>query len=150
MLRGIKTALDLRDMDEDWAKQLLTITGWRTVMELRGIPCIDESSAPTPWHTLVSSRSFGQRVESKEDLAEALTAFTTRALERLRKERLLACGIVVHIRSSKFGEERYNESLHIPLPEASQDTREFLRAAMQGLDRLYKEGVPYAKLVSCW
>jgi DNA polymerase V len=34
---GIKTALDLRDADDEWVRTRMTVVGLRTVQELRGV-----------------------------------------------------------------------------------------------------------------
>ena len=39
---AIKTVYDLKHADDSWVRSRLTVTGWRTVLELRGIPSIDE------------------------------------------------------------------------------------------------------------
>ncbi len=44
-----------------------------------------------------------------------------------------------------MSEEKYDESLHIALPQATDDTQVFIKAAMQGLDKIFKEGIAYAK-----
>jgi hypothetical protein len=36
---GIKTALDLRDADDEWVRTRMTVVGLRTVQELRGVQC---------------------------------------------------------------------------------------------------------------
>ncbi len=146
---GITHAKALRDMPHDWLRQKLTVTGLRTALELAGVPCIDMEKSPTPRHTLVSSRSFGERVYAKEHLAEAITTFTVNAAQRLRREKLVAGGIAVHIRSSKYACEPrqapYNETVHVAFPEATDHSTLMVRTAMQALDSLFKEGVPYAK-----
>ncbi len=150
---GIMNAAQLRDKDDAWIRQKLTVTGLRTVMELRGIPCIDDhADANTSIrHTLVRSRSFGERIYHKAHLAEALTSFAISAAERLRHEKLLAGGMAVHIRSGKHGHvsqqanTMYNETTHMTFPELSDDTRTMIEAAMRGLDKLFKEGIAYAK-----
>ncbi len=154
---NIHSAKALRDLDAVWLRQKLTVTGVRTAMELRGIPCIDEDTSPSCAirHTLVSSRSFGQRIFLQTHLAEALTSFAVKAGARLRKEALLAQGIAVHIRSSKhpYGEKQgqgkgdyiYNKTLSLKFPFPTADTQMMIKASMQGLDALFKEGVAYAK-----
>lgn len=156
---GIVNAAQLRDKDDLWIRQKLTVTGLRTAMELRGIPCIDDHGPEHVRHTLVRSRSFGERVYLKEHLAEALTTFATMAAERLRHEKLLAGGIAVHIRSGKHGHEHqkanhvnhsqyntlYNETMHIAFPEHSDDTRTMIEASLRGLDTLFKPNIAYAK-----
>ncbi len=146
---GVNTALALRNMPDAWIQKKLTVTGLRTAMELRGIACIDAENAPSHRHTLVSSRSFGERVYAKGHLAEALTTFTVNAAQRLRREKLLAGGMAVHIRASKHrcieGEHPYNETLQMRFAHATDDTTIMVQTAMRGLDALFKEGVIYAK-----
>ncbi len=146
---SIFTAKDLRDAPDDWLRKTLSVTGLRTALELRGLSCIDTEHLPTPRHTLISSRSFGTRIYSKEHLAEALCTFTANAAARLRRENLLAKGIAVHIRSSKHikqtNQSPYNKTIHINLLEAGNDSTLMLQAVLRGLDSIFKDGVAYAK-----
>ncbi len=147
---GIVNAKDLRDAHDDWLRQKLSVTGLRTALELRGLSCIDEELAPTPRHTLVSSRSFGQKVTSKEHLAEAICTFAVNAAARLRHEKLLTKGIAVHIRSSKHIKTLqsgmpYNKTLQVTFPEATDDSQYLLQSALHALENIYLEGVNYAK-----
>jgi DNA polymerase V len=145
-LRNINTARELRDADRTLIQKLLSVTGVQTLLELRGIPCIDETSAPAPRRTLVSSRSFGQRITEKDHLAEALTMHATRAGERLRRERLEAGGIAVHIRTSRHGQGPfYDETAEIALPFPTDSTRELIKAAKAGLETVFRQGFSYAK-----
>lgn len=144
--RGQTTALALRDMDDVQVRSLLTVTGWRTAMELRGIPCIDQDAAPVPRRTLVSSRSFACKVTEKSELAEALSAYTVRAAERLRKEDLLAGGLLVHVRTSCHGCEAFVEAnVAVNFAEPTADTTTLIKAALRGLEGAFRPGTPYAK-----
>ncbi len=141
----VLTAKALRDKDNLWLRKVLSITGLHTAMELRGIPCVAETSPSSICQSLVSSRSFGVRVYNKSDLAEALSSFTANAVARLRRENLLANGIAVHIRSSRHAQDRYAETINITLSKPTADTKTFLQAAMRGLEMAFKEGIAYAK-----
>jgi DNA polymerase V len=137
---------DLRDADKLLVQKLLSITGLHTLLELRGIPCINQATAPASRRTLVSSRSFGQRITEKEFLAEALTMHATRAGERLRQEKLETAGIAVHIRTARHGQGPfYDETVEVPLPSPTDSTRELIRAAKRGLDTVFRPGFSYAK-----
>ncbi len=151
---GVYTAKDLRDKDNLWLKQQLTVTGLNTAMELRGMPCINH--AHDIRHTLVSSRSFGERVYEKEHLNQALCTFTARAAQRLRREELLTKGIAVHICSSKHqpcrqqssdqqGQEYYNKTKYISFPYPTSNTQVLIQAVNRALQASFKEGVAYAK-----
>ena len=77
------------------------MAGWRTALELRGLPCIGEGNAPAPRKALMSSRSFANKVRERAMLAQALSCFAARAGARLRREGLVAGGMAVHIRTSR-------------------------------------------------
>ena len=142
---AIKTVYDLKHAEDNWVRSRLTVTGWRTVLELRGIPSIDENTAPTPRRTLVSSRSFGTKLNEKEALQQAVSSFASRAAEKLRKEGLFASGIAVHIRTSRqqipFVSETVQQTFVVP----TCDTEKFIKAAIAGVEAMFKPDTPYAK-----
>lgn len=144
--RGIRTAWQLAQAQDIWIKNTLTVTGWQTALELRGIACIGMNTAPVPRKTLVSSRSFAHKIYDIAALREALACFTARAAERLRREQLMASGLGVHIRSARtelHGPHDYHS--HIPLPLPTNDTLSLIRAAHRGLESLFAKGNAYAK-----
>lgn len=142
---GITSAWDLRQADDIWLRKNLTVTGWKTAMELRGVPCIDEDENPIRL-TLVSSRSFGQSVYDLSSLEQAVSTFTVRAAERLRRHRFVAGGVAVHIRTARHNARCFHDvtGQKILFP-ATADTVAMLRAARSVLASLYKEGPAYAK-----
>ena len=143
--RGIRTVYDLKEADDVWIRRELTVSGWRTVLELRGIPCIGEDFRPTIRHTLVSSRSFGGRVTSPDDLKEAVASHAARAGMRLRKEGLVAGGLAVHIRTSRQHTPLVDDTARTLFPFPTDDTSVFIRKAEDCVDSLFRAGVPYAK-----
>ena len=142
---AIKTVYDLKHADDSWVRSRLTVTGWRTVLELRGIPSIDEACAPAPRRTLVSSRSFGTKIYEKEALQQAVSAFATRAAEKLRREGLFASGIAVHIRTSRQHVPFVSETVQQTFVPPTCDTEKFIKAAIAGVEAMFKPDIPYAK-----
>ncbi|MBR3880819.1 MAG: Y-family DNA polymerase [Mailhella sp.] len=142
---AIKTVYDLKHAEDNWVRSRLTVTGWRTVLELRGIPSIDEDNSPTPRRTLVSSRSFGTKIYEKAALQQAVTAFATRAAEKLRWEGLFASGIAVHIRTSRQQIPFVSETVQLTFVTPTCDTEKFIKAAIAGVEAMFRPGTPYAK-----
>ena len=142
---AIRSVYDLKKADDLWVKERLTVAGWRTVLELRGIPCIDEGRAPAPRRTLVCSRSFGSKTDDLAQLEQAVSSFAANAGRRLRAEGLTAAGISVHIRTSRervpFVSETAQRTFRIP----TADSQAFISAALAVLRSIYRPGVPYAK-----
>jgi DNA polymerase V len=145
-IRAIYTAKDLRDADPKMLQKLLTVAGLNTQMELRGFSCIEEKEVPPSRRTIISSRSFGEKVAEMEYLAQALAANVTSAAEKLRRAGLEAKGIEVHIRTSRFADGPvYDRSAQVTLPRPTCDTLEFIRASRRGLETIYRPGHAYAK-----
>lgn len=143
---GVTSAWGLRETSDLWLRKFLTISGWKTAMELRGIPCIGEDEGPTPRRTLVSSRSFGEKVYDLASLEQAVATFTVRAGERLRRQKLVAGGIAVHIRTSRHANRpSFDATAQHPLQPATADTVTMLQAGRKLLASMYKEGPVYAK-----
>ena len=142
---GITNARQLRDVDLDFAKKILTIVGQRTVRELRGEQCIMDDTAPVPRKTLINSRSLGRGVTSKDDLMEALSMHCTIAAERLRQEHLEAAGLSIHILTGHYLENYFSTSSAVKLIAPTNITDQFIKAAKIALNNCYKTGIKYMK-----
>ncbi len=142
---AIRTVYDLKHADDRWVRSRLTVSGWRVVLELRGIPSIDEDGRPTPRRTLVSSRSFGERIFELEQLRQAVATFCARAGERLRREGLAAGGIAVHIRTARQHAPFVSDTAQHSFRTLTSDSAAFIWAALAGLEAIYKPDTPYAK-----
>ncbi|MGC9324223.1 MAG: Y-family DNA polymerase [Desulfomonilia bacterium] len=144
---GIVSALDLARAPDSWVKKHLTIEGLRTVMELRGTPCISLENSPAPKKAIMCSRSFGRKVYSLEELQEAAAAYTSRAAEKLRWQGSAASFIQTLLIEFPFNNgfpKCSVSSLHIPV--ATAYTPELVRYAKTLLERIYKPGPAYRKV----
>ncbi|MBQ7618013.1 MAG: Y-family DNA polymerase [Desulfovibrio sp.] len=143
---GISSVRDLKYADDDLVRRNLTITGLNTVLELRGIPCIDEAHAPvSAKKTIVSSRSFGEKIYAKEYLAEAVATFVSRACQRLRAANLFATILSLSIATSRFSEQYVKKNFETRLARPSNDTGFLIKEALNGLESIFQPGLPYAR-----
>lgn len=142
---GITNALGLKQANDHWLRKHLTVTGWKTALELRGIPCIGEGEGPTPRRTLCSSRSFGHTVRDHASLAQAVALFTARAAARLRREGLTAGALRVHIRTGHNATRQRCELAGQRAFSPTADTRTLAAIARSILAGIYTEGPAYAK-----
>lgn len=145
-LRGIHTARQLRDADSGMIRSLLTVVGLNIMMELRGIPAIREEIALSH-HSIISSRSLGRKVRELTALEEAVAFHASRAGEKLRGKRLLAGTVAVRIQTAYYAADQpqHDQMVQVRLPRPTADTSELIRAAHEGLRRIYRAGYSYAK-----
>ncbi len=73
--RGVYTAADFIRLDEKWVKSNMTIMGLRTLLELKGRPCISLDDAPPAKKGIVTSKSFGSLTDSLQDMEQAVSSF---------------------------------------------------------------------------
>lgn len=143
---GVHTALDLSRIDLATLKRGWSVVLERTAMELRGIPCIDLEDSPAHKKQIACTRSFGKPVQALEPLIEAISEFTSRAAEKLRKQGSHASQLMVFIRTSPFRKTpQYSRSTVVPLICPTSDTTALIQAAVWGLKHIYRPGFDLAK-----
>jgi len=144
---GIGNGLQLKEANDSWIRKQLTVTGLRTVMELRGTPCIALEDAGVNRKSVISSRSFGRPVSSLADLREAIASHVAIGAAKLREQGSAAGAIQVFIMTNRFKEDapQYSGSTTIPLTTASACTPTLIGRALRGLERIYKPGYRFNK-----
>lgn len=144
---GIQTAAALARAPDDWIRQHLTVVGLRTVHELRGLPCIPFEEAPSPKKSLTVSRSFGEPVTTLPGLKAAITAYMTRAAEKLRKEKQAARCLSVFLCTNRFNQNapQYTNQTTVSLPCPTDYTPELIGYAVRAIEKLYRDGYHYKK-----
>lgn len=144
---GIRTAFDLREARDEWIRQNMNITGLRMAHELRGIQCYTLETCPQPRRAINSTRSFGQMVDSLDDLKAAVGMFVARAAEKLRRERMLAGVITVFVRTDRYklDDEQYSGSLTMQLAPMTNITNDIQAVAFKALETIYRQDLRYKK-----
>ena len=99
---GITTALQLREVDDQWIRKRMGIVGLRLVMELRGVSCLDLEQCPAPKQSLTCSRAFGTLISTLTEMEEVVSAYTSRVAEKLRREQLAATVLTVCLTTNEF------------------------------------------------
>ncbi len=138
--RGIHTAAQLRDKPDIWIRKNLSVVGLRTVWELRGISCLALDEAPTAKQSIMTSRTFGCPILSKQELGEAIAGYAARGGEKLRKEGSRASWLQVFISGKD-----YRNQAHFVLPQSTSYTPTLIEYAKAALASLYRPGYAYKK-----
>ena len=67
------------------------------MLVLEGTPCIDLERHAPDWKTVMASRSFVQAVRVRREMEDAVSTFTARATEKMRRKGLVATSLVVFV-----------------------------------------------------
>ena len=142
---GVKTAYDFTQLPGSWVRKYMTVVGERTWKELKGIPCITENI--TPRKQICTSRSFGQMIDSIEQMDEAVSTFASTCAKKLREQKGYAVSLLVFIITNRFREDlpQYWKSISVNLPVPTDDTLEIVHYALSGLRNIFLRGYQYKK-----
>ncbi|MGV1905063.1 Y-family DNA polymerase [Agrobacterium cavarae] len=144
---GVKSPLALRDADPKWIRGHFSVVLERMVLELRGVPCIAFEDGTPDRKSIMASRSFGRPVETHAEMQEAVATYISRAAEKLRRQDLVTPALQVFVNTNRFRAEdaQYYAQHTVHLPVATADTSRLIRAALHGLDCIWKDGFRYKK-----
>ena len=75
-----------------------------------------------------------------DELRESVATYMTRAAEKLRAQQSVCDAIQVFAMTNRFKatDRQYSNDVVVPLPNPSADTRLLVRAALFGLERIYR------------
>ena len=144
---GIDNAYKLKNISNTWVKKSTNVLGAKTVMELRGISCINLETEEVKRKSCCVSRSFGKKVYNLDKLKESITTHCLNAAEKIRTDKQTARAVTVFIRTSPFDKNKkyYSNSITIELPVSTNNSIELVKTATEGLNKIYKYGYFYQK-----
>lgn len=144
---NIATAWDLAQFDAATLRKTFGVTMERTARELRGVSCLGFHEGPPPKQAICTSKMFGKRQTELPPIREALTAYVSRAAEKLRSQKSLCSTIQVGLQTQLADPKvpRFNQAITLALPAPTDDTRELLAVAQRGLGQIYRPGYPFSK-----
>ncbi|MGP9631131.1 Y-family DNA polymerase [Halomonas sp. AOP42-C1-46] len=146
-IMGIETAWQLREADPKQIRRHFSVVQERIVWELRGQPSIQLDDMSQPKEQIMVSRSFGRLTNNPYDLREALRQHAARAGEKLRKQHGVTSAVMVFMRTNPFRSDlpQYSNRAVISLERPTDDSRDLIHAAVQGLRKLWRKGYAYHK-----
>jgi DNA polymerase V len=142
---GIFTVLDLVRADPVVIRDKFSVVVMRTVLELRGTPCIPMEEERIGRDQLIFSRSFAKPVTTAAGLRQVLSIYGQQASARLSKHGLQAKVLTAFAATSPFRQhEQAYPSVCVSLPMPTADPLLLARAAHALLPNI-QDGLQYAK-----
>ena len=144
---GIKTALELAEIDTKLIKRKFSSVLERTVMELKGYPCIALEQQPKTKKQIVVSRTFSRKVNDLDSINEAVSDYASRACEKLRREDQYCKMISVFMRTNYFRKQdkQYQGFKSYKLFSPTNDTRDILNITRYLTKEIFKADINFIK-----
>jgi DNA polymerase V len=145
--RGILNAKQFKYMDTSFVQSEFSINGVKTVLELQGVACIKFEDIVKAKKGIACTRTFGQYVEYKKELGEAISLYTARAAEKLRGQHSIAGSITVFVETNWHNPKlpQYNNAHTIKLVSPTSYTPTLTKYALQALEEIFVGGYCYNK-----
>ena len=144
---GIHTSHDFYQSDVGVIETLLGVNGKKIYKELYGSSCIPIEAIPPARQQIVSSRSFGCDLKDFDELNQALTNLTRRAVNKLNNHQLATTTITVFIYTNPHKKDKpcVHLSKTVGMTTAIQDQSQIIPLVAQILRLIYKPGYSFYK-----
>ena len=144
---GIYTSYDFYQSDVGVIETLLGVNGKKIYKELYGSSCIPIEAIPPARQQIVSSRSFGCDLKDFDELNQALTNLTRKAVNKLNNHQLATTTITVFIYTNPHKKDKpcVHLSKTVGMTTAIQDQSQIIPLVAQILRLIYKPGYSFYK-----
>ena len=143
----IATAWDYTRLPETSVRKLFALPGYRTWMELRGVPCIEFENYIEPKQSICVSRSFAKEISDCSQLCEQVANFAESAACKLRSQHSLALEMTAFAFTNRFKEnapQTFGSRMSV-FPDGTADHRVLVSAAVAATRELFRPGYGYKK-----
>lgn len=142
---GVRTIWDLATADPVQVRKWFNVVVMRTALELRGVACIGpEEDRTGKKDQLIVSRSFSEKVTTRDGIRQALSVYAQQAAARLVRHSQVARSVDAFAGTSHWTEQKHYPRVRVRLPFPTADPVELTRAAHQLLGQI-EDGTRYAR-----
>ena len=142
---GVFTVKDFRDADPIQIRNKFSIVQMRTLLELRGTPCIPLEEEREIKDQLIYSRSFAEPVTNSDDMDQVLSIYAQMASTRLHRHDREAKVLTAWAMTSYFNDDQSHQpAVTVVLPGYSADPVVLTKAAKNLLSKI-RPGTRYAR-----
>jgi DNA polymerase V len=144
---NINSSYDFYSADIGIIETLLGVNGKRVYRELRGHSCVSIECIPPTRQQIVSSRSFGADLTDFDELNQALTILTRKAVNKLNNHKLAATTLTVFIYTNPHKKDKpcVHLSKTVEMTTATEDESSLIPLTSKILKLIYEPGHSFYK-----
>lgn len=126
-------------------RNLMNINGLKTKMELLGSYCYPVQKIPKLKRNLASTRSFGQDIDSFDQIAEAMYSYIKSGVKKLIDNEITPNRATIFICGNVHKGEKHYSSKQISFHKQTRDTEEIWSQVFPQLQKMYSSTKKYKK-----
>ena len=143
----VYNAYQFTQLPNEYVRKEFSVVGLRLKKELEGFATLDLEK-PSKKKAIATTRSLKNNVEDLHYLKERITNYACSCAEKLRRQNSAANVVYVFIRTNSFRQDlkQHQRSLAVSLSFPSNSAITITRAAVYGLEQIFKKGYAYKKI----
>ena len=141
----IYNVIDFMKADNDWVRKKMSTTVLKTQKELFGQKQFLLEKTPERRKSICTSRTFLKETKNIQVLTSAISTYTMKCAEKLRKEKCNAGYISIFIGTNPFKENHQSCTKGSLLNVSTNDSIELVKEAIRLLKSIYKPNQKYKK-----
>lgn len=126
-------------------RKMMNVNGLKTKMELLGEYCHPVQKIPKLKRSIASTRSFGQDIDSFEQIAEAMYSYIQSGIKKLIDNEIMPNRATIFICGNVHKGEKHYSSKQISLQKQTRDTDEIWSQVYPHLLSIYSDTKKYKK-----
>ena len=144
-LLGVESIGQFVMMDDGLIKKLMNINGLKAKMEILGTYCHHVKKIPKLKKSIASTRSFGQDIESLEQIEEAMYYYIKSGVKKLRDNEVSPNRATIFLCGNIHKGEKHYESEQITFQRQTRDVDEIWSQIYSSLKKMYSPQKKYKK-----
>ena len=145
-VKGVHTAYDFTQLQDDWVKKNLAVVGLRLKKDLEGIPTLGLDDVKRK-KSIATTRTFEKNYSDLWNVQERISTFAVTCAEKLRKQNSCCNLIMVFIHTNRHRKDlpQYHRNIVLKTDYPTNSSLAIVKYAIKGLKAIYKKGYRYKK-----
>ena len=142
---GVETVGQFIMQSDAVVRKLMTINGLKTKMELTGMYCHPVQKVPKLKRNVASTRSFGQDIDSFDQIAEAMYSYIKSGVKKLIDNEISPNRATIFICGNIHKGEKHYSSKQISFQKQTREVEEIWSQVYPHLRSMFKDTKKYKK-----
>lgn len=133
------------NMSDQIVRKLMNINGLKTKMEILGMYCHPVKPIPKLKRNIASTRSFGQDIDSFDQLSEAMYSYIKSGVKKLIENEISPNRAVIFMCGNIHKGEKHYSSKQITFQKQTREVNEIWAQVYPNLRKMFVDGKKYKK-----
>jgi len=142
---GVESVGQFVMVSDPIVRKLMNVNGLKTKMELLGMYCHPVQKVPKLKRNIASTRSFGEDIDSFDQIAEAMYSYIKSGVKKLRDNEIAPNRATIFICGNIHKGEKHYSSKQISLQKQTRDIDEIWSQVYPHLKKMFKDTKKYKK-----